>query len=471
MGVGSALNTALSGMNAFATQIGYVSENLANTSTVGYKGIQSNFQSYVTESTPTYESPGGVTVTPIYQNTVAGQVTSTSVGTNFAIVDGNGFAPVTSPTVTNGVTNFSNSPQMYTQACDFTINNNGYLVNSAGDYLMGVQEETSYSNNIPGTPSLGNLTGVRVTPAVYQQIPAQPSTTIDYNANFPANATTNASGAVTATSQVQFYDSLGTAQTLNIVYTQTAATATTPSSWTIQPGDVTIPSDKNATVTLPAAPAATLTFTASGAISGPTDANGNSTIALTITGLSDGAANMTTAPGTAATPTTIPQLVLKYGTPAVAATATTPAVVASGSTQYSGTSLDVRSVDDLTGQAPGSFQSADVNSNGDVVFNYSNGEQLTPYRIPLVTFSNPDELQRVTGATFAANNTLAGSPSIQWAGEGDSGTITPSSIEASNVDIATELTQMIVAQRAYTSNSKVITAADEMIQDALGLIR
>jgi flagellar hook protein FlgE len=59
---------------------------------------------------------------------------------------------------------------------------------------------------------------------------------------------------------------------------------------------------------------------------------------------------------------------------------------------------------------------------------------------------------------------------VQWAGQGAAGTITPSSIEGSNVDIATELTQMIVAQRAYTSNSKVITAADQMIQDALALI-
>ena len=76
MGVGNALNTALSGMTAFATQIGYISENLANVSTTGYKGVQSNFQSYVTQSSSSFESPGGVAVTPIYQNSTAGQVTS-----------------------------------------------------------------------------------------------------------------------------------------------------------------------------------------------------------------------------------------------------------------------------------------------------------------------------------------------------------------------------------------------------------
>jgi flagellar hook protein FlgE len=438
MGVGNALNTALSGMSAFATQIGYISENLANVSTTGYKGVQTNFQSYVTESTPTFESPGGVTATPIYQNTVAGQVSSTATATNFAIANGTGFAPVAQPTSITGTTaSFSGSEQMYTQACDFTINNDGYLVNSAGDYLMGVKEQTSYQGDIPGTPSLGNLTGVRVDPTVYATIPGKPSTTIDYNANFPASA----AAGTTARSQVQFYDSLGTAQTLNIVYTR----ANTANTWNIT--SATIPSDSgNPAVTIAGGP---LVFTSSGALSSP--ATGD--ISFTPATLTDGAVASA--------------VTLSYGTPASAGP---PVVAATGSTQYSGTTLDVHSVSDLTGQAPGSFQSASIDNNGFVVFNYSNGEQMKPYRVPLVTFSNPNELQRVTGATFASNVTLAGTPVVQWAGQGAAGTITPSSIEGSNVDIATELTQMIVAQRAYTSNSKVITAADQMIQDALALI-
>ena len=446
MGVGNALNTALSGMSAFATQIGYISENLANVSTVGYKGVQSNFQSYVTESTPTFESPGGVTVTPLYQNTLAGQVSSTGVGTNFAIAGGTGFAPVASPTSVNGTTaSFSGSQQLYTQACDFTINNNGYLVNSAGDYLMGVKEQTTYQGDIPGTPSLGNLVGVRVDPTIYQSIPGKPSTTIDYNANFPASAATG----TTATSQVQFYDSLGTAQTLNIVYTKTPGAT---NSWTIT-SPATIPSDTSVPALTVTPNPTTLTFTTSGALATP--ATGN--VTFTPSGpFADGAVLGPTG-----------ALTLNYGT---AAAAGPPVVAASGSTQYTGTNLEARSVADLTGQAPGTFQSADVDNNGFVVFNYSNGEQLKPYRVPLVTFSNPNELQRATGATFAGNDTLAGTPMVQWAGQGSAGTISPSSVEGSNVDIATELTQMIVAQRAYTANSKVISAADQMIQDALGLI-
>ena len=167
---------------------------------------------------------------------------------------------------------------------------------------------------------------------------------------------------------------------------------------------------------------------------------------------------------TSSTGSTSPQdITVNYG---AIATGTAPAT---GTTQYAGSNLEVRSVTDTTGQAPGSFQKASIDNAGNVVFTYSNGNQLKPYRIPLVTFSDPDKLDRVTGAVFAGNDTLAGKPVARWSGEGDSGKIIPSTTEASNVDIADELTKMIVAQRAYSSNGKVITTADEMIQEALGL--
>ena len=151
-------------------------------------------------------------------------------------------------------------------------------------------------------------------------------------------------------------------------------------------------------------------------------------------------------------------------------TAVTTTNPATGTTQYAGSNLEVRSASDVTGQAPGSFQKASIDTDGYVVFSYSNGQQLKPYRIPLVSFSDANNLQRITGAVFAGNDTLAGKPVARWAGEGDAGNIIASATEASNVDIADELTKMIVAQRAYSSNGKVITAADQMIQEALGLV-
>ncbi len=451
MGVGNAFNTALGGLNAFATQVGYISDNLANVSTPGFKEVTSNFQSYVTESTPTFHNPGGVTITPSYQTTLAGQINSTATATNFSVSNGNGFIPVAVPTnLIGGVASFNNAQTLYTRAGDFTVNNNGYLVNSAGNYLLGVKEQTTYQGNIPGTPSLGNLTGVRVDPTVYKSIPGVASTTINYNANFPAGVTANAAVPTTTaqvTSQVQFYDSLGTAQTLQIVYQKTSANTWVPESATI-PSDTTVPA---LTVAIAGGP---LTFNTDGSLATP--ANGNITFTPSAAFADGASANVVT---------------LNYGAPQVPAFPAVAVTPATGSTQYAGSALEVRSVTDTTGQAPGTFQSASVDNNGYVVFSYTNGQQKKPYRVPLVSFSDATKLQRITGATFAGDDTLAGPPIVGWSGQGQAGTIAPSAVEESNVDIATELTKMIVAQRAYSSNGKVITTSDQMFQDTLQLVR
>lgn len=522
MGVGSAFNTALGGLNAYSNQVGYISDNLANVSTPGFKRVDATFLSYTTLSTPTFHSPGGVTVSPDYRTQLPGQVNASDNPTAFAITNGNGFAPVAVPSSTvAGVSSFSNSVQHYTRACDFTVDTNGYLVNAAGQFLEGLKEQTAYQSDIPGTPSLGSLTGVRVDPTVYKSIPGVASSIIDYNGNFPAGLTPAAvSGTVPVpaaelkaqvTSQVQFYDSLGNSQTLQLVYQKIPVALTAPQSPTnATPGNAifdtasqwqlvkaTIPgvADKNGNADLDVlagiqamvasgndaagnpVPAATLAmatalttpndslyFTATGGLNGDPVTGINPVLAIPIDWSM--AANP---PGS-----TSPQaLSLNYGT-AAAGSAGPPINVtapATGTTQYAGTNLEVRSVVDTTGQAPGSFQKASIDNNGYVVFSYSNGQQLKPYRVPLITFSDANKLDRVTGSVFAGNDTLAGSPVARWAGDGDAGSITPSAVEQSNVDIADELTKMIVAQRAYSSNGKVITTADEMIQEALGLKR
>ena len=511
MGVGSAFNTALGGLSAYGNQVGYISDNLANVSTPGFKRVDANFQSYVTLATPTIENPGGVNITPSYRNTLSGQVSGSDNPTAFSVSGGDGFAPVAVPTSINGgVASFGNSLPHYTRACDFSVDTNGYLVNSAGQYLEGVKEQTTYKSDVPGTPSLGNLVGVRVDPTVYKSIPGQPSTVINYNANFPAGitpvayvapGTTAAQLAAQQTSQVQFFDSLGNSQTLQLTFQKVPVAATAPQSATnptpgtaladttsqwqlvsaIVPGVPTaagsyldvlagittlatgvnaagnpISAAEQATAASFIAPNDSLYFTSTGAL------NGDASLAVNIAPLLKLPIDWTQA--NSPTGSTSPQdISINYG---AIATATAPAT---GTTQYAGSNLEVRSVTDTTGQAPGSFQKASVDSSGFVVFSYSNGQQLKPSRIPRVTFSDADKLDRITGAVFAGNDTLAGKPVARWSGEGDSGKIIPSSTEASNVDIADELTKMIVAQRAYSSNGKVITTADEMIQEALGL--
>ncbi len=444
MGLGSALTTAVGGLSAFSSQIGYISENLANSSTTGYKAIGSDFLSYVTESS-SLTSAGGVTVRPSYQNSLAGSVSTTSVATNFAISEGDGFIPVKTPTnVSGGVADFTNSVQSYTRAGDFSLNDDGYLVNSAGEYLEGLKETSTFSGNIAGSASIDDLQAVQVS-SQYLTMPAKASTVMDYTANFPASVTASSTVPTTSaqvTSEVQFYDSLGTVQTLDVVYQKTAT-----NTWTVE--SATLPSDTSASVSFTSG--ATLNFSSSGTLGSVTGASstvasGDLGLDFTISGLSDGA-----------TTSGSQTLSLDYGT------------TSSGTTQYSGSTLEVTSTTDKTGMASGSFKSASIDTNGYVVFTYSNGETAKPYRIPLATFSDPDALTQVTGALFTQSSD-SGSALFQWAGQGDAGTITSSAVEASNVDVATELTTMIVAQRAYSANSKVITTVDSMLQDVLQLI-
>ena len=144
---------------------------------------------------------------------------------------------------------------------------------------------------------------------------------------------------------------------------------------------------------------------------------------------------------------------IDFGTPAM------------NSTQFSGQAVEIRNIQDWDGHAPGSFSSATIDKNGNVAFKYTNGITMTPYRIPLATFPNPDLLERISGATFGANPSLAGDPTFSWSGnKGNGGNIVPNSKESSNVDVATELTKLITAQRAYEMNSRVIKTTDEMMQ-------
>jgi len=99
-----------------------------------------------------------------------------------------------------------------------------------------------------------------------------------------------------------------------------------------------------------------------------------------------------------------------------------------------------------------------------------NGQSVPLAQLALANFPNIEGLQKYQGSTFVAF-TSSGEPSIGTAGTGGRGTITGSSLEQSNVDMAQEFINLIVAQRAYQANSKVITTTDELYQDSLNLKR
>ena len=190
MGIFDALTTAVGGLSAQSFALQNISGNIANASTVGYKGVDTTFEDLVPDSTtPDKQVAGGVTAFAQQTVTTQGTVTNSTVATNMAI-NGDGFFSVQKPTsVSDNVPVFDGVTD-YTRRGDFQVDANGNLVNGAGYYLMGVTVD----------PKTGNPTGN--VPAVLQFqnnfIPAQATTALTYAANLPTEPKTTASSSAAA---------------------------------------------------------------------------------------------------------------------------------------------------------------------------------------------------------------------------------------------------------------------------------
>lgn len=140
-----------------------------------------------------------------------------------------------------------------------------------------------------------------------------------------------------------------------------------------------------------------------------------------------------------------------------------------GVTQYAGTEINVTQlVQD--GASRGQFKEVVYGDNGDVIVNYDNGRSRTIGRIPVVTFNDPNSLQREAGGVFIETED-GGRPNFNDPGNNGAGSVIANSVESSNVDIADEFTKLIVTQRTYSANTKIVTTSDEMLQEVLGLKR
>jgi flagellar hook protein FlgE len=143
--------------------------------------------------------------------------------------------------------------------------------------------------------------------------------------------------------------------------------------------------------------------------------------------------------------------------------------IPTGLTNYAGTEYGVR---DLAqdGVPLGAFSGVTVRENGDVAVNYDNGQTRIVARVPVVAFNDPDKLQRLDGQAFM-RTVESGEARVTDAGSNGVGKLVTGSVERSNVDIASEFSKLILAQRAYTANTRIVTASDEMLQDTINMRR
>ena len=435
MSLFGAMSTAISGLSAQSSAFGNISDNVANSQTVGFKRIDTSFTDYLTTSTATTNDSGAVVARPDYVNNVQGTISQTDNPLGLAIANQGFFAVSQQSGEANGLPTF-NPQQHYTRAGDFTMDKNGYIVNSAGDFLNGWSV-----NAATGAVNRNALAPIQVNQTEFNPVA---STQVTLSANLPA---TPAAGTPIS-SQIQVYDGLGTAHTVSLNWTQNAA-----NDWTVS---VNVPDDTAA----PARGGAEVKFGATSGNAVPDGTVGsisNASGSVTSAGYSaGGAATMAFTADFGSGPQTIQLNLGTYGQ-------------ANGVTQYAGTQYSLRGLTQ-NGVPPGSFSSISTSASGDITANYDNGQSRVIARVPVVTFNNPDALQRQDGQSFTST-VNSGTPLAEDAGTNGAGNLVTGSVESSNVDIASEFSKLIVAQRAYSANTKMVTTADDMLQQTIDMKR
>lgn len=406
-------STALSGLNAESQALSVISNNLANLNTVAFKAQSPDFQDLF------YQQIGssgdgdpvqigvGTTVGAISSDFTQGSIESTGVATDVAI-QGNGF-----------LVEDNNGLQEYTRAGDLSVGANGQLMTSDGGEVLGYE---AVNGVISPSQVLGPLSV-----ASGQISPPNPTGNVQINMNL------DSAGGVGSTfsTPVTVTDAQGNSHVLTFNFTNTAA-----NTWTYA---ITIPAaDVGATGNPVSIGTGTLDFNGSGVLTAPT---GNVT-GLKITGFADGASNLTFNW----------DLYDASGNPLVTQVASPSAA--------SSTEQD--------GYSSGTLTSFNIQSDGTIQGIFSNGQTLALGQIALASFANVQGLVR-NGSNDDLASLASGSANIGAPATGGRGTIAGGSLEESNVDIATEFANLILAERGYQANAKTVTTFDEVTQTAINM--
>jgi flagellar hook protein FlgE len=402
----------LSGLNAADTALATISNNLANLNTTGYKDTTVNFQDLYYQLLGSNGSGDAIQLgsgsSVASVNTNFTDGTVNSTGVDTDVaITGNGFFVVQ-----------DGSNTYYTRAGDFTQDSSGYLVTADGYKVMGYTATNGVVDTSAGLSAIQLPSGMTSA--------ASATTTVSLDANL--SSSTDVGG--TYDTSVTVYDSLGTSHVLSIDFTRTSSgwdyTVTLPSS------DFTSGTGTNTTVA-----SGSLTFDSSGVLTSTTP------ISISASGLTDGADSLSINW----------DLANSSGTGLITQT--------SSSSSTTSTSQD--------GCTSGSLTSFSIDTNGDIVGTFTNGTKILG-QIALADFANLQGLSKVGSNNYAATIS-SGSASVGSPETGSLGKLTGKALELSNVDMSTEFSDLIIAERAFQADSKSVTTFDQIAQDTINLIR
>jgi flagellar hook protein FlgE len=431
MSLYGALYTGVAGLSANSRAMANTSTNIANVNTVGYKSTRNEFSTLLATTT-SGSYTGGVKNISMPQISKEGNILQTSSPTDLAI-SGQGFFVVTPTPLDNP----SITEVAYTRAGAFQKDSSGYLRNAAGYYLQGWALDAN--GNVPTNAndvSIINLGQVNGT--------ALPTSTASLRANLQSSATLTSSyvagdinaGTVTPQyeSAIEIFDTQGGSQPLRLAFVKSAA-----NTWQYEVIYDGNPAIIGGAGNNPIA-SGTMTFNTDGTVATPA-----ATVPITI-------------PFAASSGLSPQTINFDFGT----------AGQADGFTQFDTTSTLYGS--DINGTLYGGLNGVRVDDSGFVIALFTNGIETPLYKLPVATFLNADGLGPLNGNTYR-QTVESGTPSLKGASEGGAGKISNLAVEQSTVDIAKEFSDMIVIQRAYSAASKIITTADEMLDELTRLKR
>jgi len=412
----TSFSTALSALGAHSTAVDVVGNNLANLNTPGFKASVVSFYDLVTQSLGAGlgETQVGFGVArPITLRQFSQGAIQSSAGPLDAAIQGDGFLVLRSKA----------NATIYGRGGNLQVDRNGSLLTATGERVQGWASQTGVINT--------NLPVGDITVPVGSLRPATSTTQITFDMNLNARATAGPP-ADTFSSSMETYDSLGVSHIVSIQMTKTA----NPGEWSYS---YSVP---NADVSTPIAPVTgTITFGPSGALTNPPATGPFPT--LSITGLNSGAA-----------PMDVTWNMFNGDTPRLTQFAQPSAISALGQ----------------NGSPAAQLVRVGLGDGGVMLAQYSNGEQVVVGQLAMASIRNPESLISVGNNSYQLSARSA-TPAVGTPGTGGRGTIIGGAVENSTVDIAKEFTNLIVLQRGYQANTRVITTVDEISQETINLKR
>jgi len=412
----TSFSTALSALSAHTTAVDVVGNNLANLNTPGYKASVVAFSDLVTQSLGAGlgETQVGFGVArPVTIRQFTQGAIQASTGALDTAIQGDGFLVVKD----------SLGAQLYTRGGNLQVNKEGALVTATGFRVQGWNEINGVLDTTQPATDVVVPVGSLRTPL--------PTNAFSFDLNLDAAGTAGPPATSFSTS-IEVFDSLGNSHNVTVKFTKSA----TANQWDYS---ATFP---DADLTAPFTPVTgTVTFGADGKLTSPaaTDAMPQ----LQVTGLADGASDMTL------TWNLYNGLVPRL-------------------TQYSQPSAVAANAQD--GSPAAQLIRVGIGDGGQILAQYSNGQQVAVGQLAMAAIRNPESMIAVGNNNFGISARTA-LPAIGLPSTGGRGQILGGSIEFSTVDIAREFTNLIVLQRGYQANAKVVTAVDELSRDTINLLR